>query len=73
MKINRVVLIVLLFASPLSSFSQDKPEADQKQSPQGKENTAPKTEQNPPSPPNQMFVPSETISEDLSVPYPVDI
>lgn len=71
---------VLLFTAtlwmPLYGQAQQPPPAkpDHPAAQQDKSLPAPPpSSQQPPSRPDEQFVPSETISEDLSVPFPVDI
>jgi hypothetical protein len=69
------LILLLLLLSPLDVGAQQppatpaKPEPTAQQQPAATENPA--TEKSAPS--SEPFVPSETISEDLSVPFPVDI
>ncbi len=70
------IILLILMVSPLWSVAQQAPataeeSATPQQSPQSTE-TKPAPEQGK-TRPTEQFIPSETISEDLSVPFPVDI
>ena len=69
-------IIVLLVVSLLSTFNgraqEDDTAPDEKPVPSQQETAGPETTPEQVRP-NEQFVPSETISEDLSVPFPVDI
>jgi hypothetical protein len=74
MKKNNLIIrgVLLLMLSPLAGVAQQETAVEKPALPPQQETTTP-----PPAPAqprsNEPFVPTETISEDLSVPFPVDI
>ena len=67
--------MLMLLLSPLSVSAQQPPATPAKPEPPAKQQPAAteKPAADKSTPPAEQFVPSETISEDLSVPFPVDI
>lgn len=65
----RAALVGLLLAlSPLPLTAQEAPAVDSQEAPPEKEKTAAERGENP-----EVFVPTEEISEDFAVSFPVDI
>lgn len=69
---NKIIIILMLLLATVNGPAQDNTATDEQPVPPRQETSTPKTSPEQVQP-NEEFVPSETISEDLSVPFPVDI
>ena len=72
MKIKFIMLMLLLSLPTVNSLAQEDTSSETQTPPPAQETALPQTAPSQVQP-DEQFEPSETISEDLSVPFPVDI
>ena len=64
--------LMMMVATPLHAQDQDQ-QASETTEASDADDTKPATETSKPSTPDEVFIPSEELSEDSSAPFPVDI